>query len=137
MVNLISLFIGFLAYAGEVAVIANPSVTVHALTQEELKSIYMLKKTSWEDGTKIVLCALRPGTNSADVAPQELLKKTASETKRFWLAELFKGNTTASPKFVDSLRELVNYIENTPGSIAVVPGSEKLSGAKIKTIALK
>ena len=120
-----------LCFAGEVVVIVNPSVSETTLSKKEVGNIYLGKKTSWSDGSKIIFVIL-PGNAHASFL-KSYVGKTEAQFKTFWKKQVFTGKGSP-PKEFDSDQAMVEFVAQTAGAIGYV--SEGADVSKVKTITI-
>lgn len=118
-----------LCFAGDVVVIVNPSVPETALSKKDLCNIYLGKKTSWSDGSKIKFVVLKGDTHASFL--KDYVGKTENQFKTFWKKQVFTGKGSP-PKEFDSARAMIEYVAQTAGAIGYVPAGTDVS--KVKTI---
>jgi len=114
------------AYA-EDTVIVNPALQIAALDEEALKDIYLGRKTSWDDGSRVVVVVLKEGP-SLDHLLQRL-NKSAAQFLTGWKKLVFTGKGTM-PELVESEDALVALVSKTPGAIGYVDKSRLKDGVK-------
>jgi ABC-type phosphate transport system substrate-binding protein len=123
-------FILFLAFllpvvssAGEIVIITNENVTVSTLAQEDLKQIFLGKKTSWDNGDKIIF-VVQDRLSVKEPFLKTYVKKSASQYDNYWKKQVFTGKGKA-PQSFSSEQELVQFVSQTPGAISyVTPGAD-------------
>jgi len=108
-----------MAYAGDVVVICNDSVTVDTLNKRDIKNIFLGKKTRWEGGDKISFVTLKGG-DAHDLFLKLYVRKTSSQFSNYWKKKAFSGKGRI-PKSFGTPEELIDYVMKTPGAIGYVP----------------
>ena len=121
-----------LCLAGDVIVIVNKSVSESSLDQKFIKSIYLGKKTSWNDGSNITFVVLNGDVH--DTFLKKYVGKKASQFNAFWKKQIFTGKGIP-PKKLDSEKAMVEFVAQTPGAIGYVSANAKV--ANVKTITVK
>ncbi len=119
-----------LSAAGDVIIIANPSVAVSHFSQKDISNIFLGKKTNWKDDSKIVFVVQR----NSDVHKAFLknyVHKSPSQFDRYWKKLIFTGKG-ALPKSFESEQALIKYVGETKGAIGYV--SAKSNRVNVKTI---
>lgn len=118
--------------AGEVLIIANPSVPAEKLDPDEIKNIFLGKTAKWENNDMIMIVVFQ----DTDVHKNFLLKyikRTENQFENVWRQNLFTGKGT-QPVKVQSVDELVEYVSKTKGAIGYIDSDVKPSG-EIKVLA--
>ncbi len=122
-----------LCLAGDVALIANNSVSEGSLDRQMVQKIFLGKKSRWSDKTKIVPAMLKSGS-TRDTFLNDYVKKSPSQFENFWNQAIFTGKGTP-PKTFASEKELVSYVAATAGAVGFV--SSGTSTAGVKKISIK
>ena len=120
------------ASAGGVVVIANKSVPASSLDVEEVKNIFLSKKTQWRDGSKITFVALKNGSVQNSFL-KSYLQKTPSQYNRYFRTLVFTGKGKA-PRTFSTEAEVVSYVSSTEGAIGYVSSETNTRSAKVITV---
>lgn len=104
--------------AQSMVVIGN-DIGMKEIKMNYLKEVYQAKYTFWPN-KKSVHIAL-PGTQSEDAVYvyAQVYGKSVKEVQKFWLSIVFQGRAK-SPNFFDSSKELIDYVQRTPGAIGLL-----------------
>lgn len=121
-----------LCFAGDAVVITNPSVSETTLSKKDVGNIYLGKKTSWSDGSKIIFVVLTGG-DTHDTFLNSYVGKTASQFKTFWKKQVFTGKGSP-PKEFDSDQAMIDFVAQTAGAMGYVSAGADVS--KVKTITI-
>jgi hypothetical protein len=119
--------------AGDIIVIANPSVNATSVTGEELKSIFLLTKTALSDGSHVEPVLLKSGA-AHETFLKEHLGKTDAALGAYYRSLVFTGKASM-PKTLASDAEVVAYVAKTKGAIAYVHAGAPVDG--VKTLSVK
>lgn len=123
----IQLFIGScvlsvpMAEAQETVLIGNANVS-DTLKAEEVKQIFLGKKTRWADNSNIHFVLF----NKKDVYEafvKNYVGKTYSQYRNYWKKQVFSGKGRM-PKSFKNLNEMLEYLAGTEGSIGFMPLQE-------------
>ena len=120
-----------ICFAGDIVLIVNPSVPETTLSKNDLGNIYLGKKTSWSDGSKIKFVIQKGDINSSFV--KSFVGKTETQFKIFWKKQVFTGKGSP-PKEFDSDQAMVEFVAHTTGAIGYVSAGSDVS--KVKTISI-
>ena len=120
------------ASAGGVVVIANKNVSASSLSIEEVKNIFLSKKTQWRDGSKIEFVALESGATQDDFL-SSYLQKTSSQYDRYFRTLVFTGKGKA-PRTFSTEAEVISYVSSTAGAIGYVSSETNTRSAKVITV---
>jgi hypothetical protein len=122
------------AQTGDVAVVVNDGNSVTNLSSTDLRKILAGEKRSWPAGLPIKLLVRSPGTNER-VALLKLLGMTESEYKRYWTAQVFRGDAQAEPIVLPSNGMQREALIVYPGAIALVDFQDVKAGMKVLKVA--
>lgn len=88
-----------------------------------LKEVYQAKYTFWSN-KKTIQIAL-PGTQSEDAlfVYKTVYGKSVKDVQKFWLSMVFQGRAK-SPNFFDTSKDMIEYIQKTPGAIGLLKSDE-------------
>ena len=100
-----------LAYAGDIKVVANPSVTASAISTEELKAVFLLTKASIAEGGHVEPVLVKGGpTHEAFL--KEYVGKTDSALETYYRSLVFTGKASM-PKSFASDADVVAFVAKT------------------------
>jgi ABC-type phosphate transport system substrate-binding protein len=118
------------ATSAEVAVIANPSVSVGEVDKSMLYDVFSGDIKEWGNGDPIVLFDLKPKSD-VKTAFYDFLGKSASRMKSIWMKNLLTGEGQP-PESVETQAEILEMVASTPGAIGYV--DSKLVTGKVLTL---
>jgi len=120
------------ASAADVVVIANKNVTTSSLTADEVKDIFLAKKTQWENGQKINFVTLKDcDTHRAFL--KQYLQKSSSQFERYYRTLVFTGKGSL-PNTFNTENQLVDFVSGTDGAIGYVSSGIDTGSAKAITV---
>lgn len=99
-------------------IVVSPENRLSELRSEELKSIYLKDKKSWQDGTPIIPIDLEQ-PEAQDLFSKKILKKNVREVKIYWMQQIFTGRA-APPLIVQGDRQAKEYIALNRGAIGYI-----------------
>lgn len=114
---------------GQVAVIANRSVSELSISPAQLLDIYLLNTRTWSDGQVIDLTCLRENSNE-EKRFYDILRRTPLEMRKVWLRAQLSGQARP-PEMITSQEELVKRVGATPGAIGFVNRDKVQGNVKI------
>ena len=120
------------ALAGDVRIIANPSVTADAISAQEIKSVFLEQRNSLQDGTHVEPVLSRGGPAHATFL-KNYLGQNDGALQNYYRALVFTGKGSM-PKTLHTDEEVVAYIAKTRGAIGYVGATVTLDG--VKTLAV-
>lgn len=115
--------------AGDVVVIANKSVSDSTLSKDNLSKIYLGKKSTWSNGSRIRFVVLEGSTHAAFL--ENYVGKTESQFNTFWKKQVFTGKGSPPEEF-NSDKAMVDFVAQTAGAIGYVSAGTDVS--RVKTI---
>jgi TonB family protein len=127
-----TILLGASAVAGDVKVIANPSVKVESISARELKSLYLGEKSSI-NGTHVEPVIERRGP-AHEAFLRDYLGQTDDQLQKYYEALVFTGRGSM-PKTVSSDAEVVAYVAKTRGAIGYVGTAASVEGVRTLAIA--
>lgn len=116
------------AFAADVKVIANPSISASSLSSDELQRIFLQTKSSLEDGTH-VQAVLEKSGSTHEAFVKAYLGKTDAALQTYYRSLVFTGKGSM-PKTVSSDAEMVSFVSRTKGAIGYISASAPAAGTK-------
>lgn len=132
-IGLLAVCAGASALAADIKIIANPNVAVSSVSADELKSIFLLTKTSLSDGSHVEPVLEKAGPAHAAFL-KEFIGKTDNALETYYRSLVFTGKASM-PKMVASDAEVASYVAKTKGAIGYVSAGAGASG--VKTLEVK
>ena len=113
------------------AVVVNSHAAIAELSDDDLRDLFLGKRTAWDDGTKVVVVVLRSGPSH-----DALLRRLGRNPQQFltgWKKLVFTGKS-GMPEQVASEDELVEMVARTPGAIGYIDAGKVKDGVKALTV---
>ena len=123
------IFAAIETHAGEVAIIAHPSVKTDSFDKKQLNNVYRGEVRSWEDGTKIKVWDLGERGETRE-SFYDYLGVRPSRLKSLWMKQLLTGEGEP-PDEARTQEEMIKKIMATPGSIGYVDKELVDKGVKL------
>jgi len=120
------------ALAGNVKVIANPSVKAEAISAREVKSVFLEERNSLRDGTHVEPVLAKNGPAHAAFL-KDYLGQDDDALQNYYRSLVFTGKGSI-PKTLHSDEEVVAYVAKTRGAIGYVSSNAPVDG--VKTLAV-
>jgi hypothetical protein len=102
----------------ELNIIGNPESVPAELNMNLLRSVFRGEKQRWDDGVSIKIALMKTSTPIGVSTCKKVYNMTGNELNKYFLALVFQGKAKA-PIFFNSIKELENYVAETPGAIGV------------------
>jgi ABC-type phosphate transport system substrate-binding protein len=112
---------GVLADTKHMVIISHQNVT-DSVKKEDIKEIFLGKKTRWKDNSTILFIVLTDDT----VYPtflKDYVGKTIFQYVNYWKQQVFTGKGRMPKSFANS-KDVIQFVADTPGAISFVPEQE-------------
>jgi len=126
-------FSSAVAQTGCVAVVVNEKNPITNLSATELRRVLAGEKHFWTGGLPIRLFVRAPGANERDVL-LKFLGMSESEYKRYWTAQVFRGDAQMEPVGLFSNGMQREAVVLYPGAVALVNLQDVKLGMKVLKI---
>lgn len=120
-------------FAGELIVVANKNVKDVQLSKDDIKAIFLGKKTEWSDSSKISFVVLKNKQDEEDFM-KNYVGKSFDQFNNYWKQQVFTGNGQM-PKAFDNVKDLVDYVSKTDGAVGYL--SSDTPAADLKKLEVK
>lgn len=107
------------------------NTSVSAVDSETASKIFQARTNAYTDGTSFVIGTLSFSSDATDAMYEALIGKSAKRIERVWTKKQFSGKGVVPTEFETS-EELVNWVADTKGAIAIVDSAD--TNSKVKTI---
>ena len=118
-----------LAAAADVAVIVHPT-NKNTFAVSDVESIFMLKKSTFTDGSKATPFYLSGDETSRNIFNEKALGKSSSQLKAYWSKLVFTGKGTPPPELATSA-DAVAKVAADPTAVAYVDKSAVTPAVKV------
>lgn len=105
-------------------IIANPSGSNQGISLDDIKSIFLKKRTNWPRGGNAVPINARKGSAVREEFVQRVLNMTQAEESNYWKEEQIKSGLTAPVEFSNVLKAVFKL----KGSVSYIYRSEYREG---------
>ena len=116
------------ALAGDVKIIANPSVKTDSTSVGELRRVFLLQRKALNDGSPVVPVLQKSGP-AHDAFFRQYLGRDYGEVWTYYQGLVFTGKGSI-PKQLGSDAEVVQYVAHTKGAIGYVSPDTSTDGVK-------
>lgn len=118
------------ASASDLLVIANPAVgDVGPLSANEVAAIYLLRVTTWPNGTHVVPVNRELGSAIRTDFTALILKQDMATLAVYWNEMHFKGKMP--PLIQPSEAAMLTFVQRIPGAIGYIDAATAPSGVKV------
>jgi len=122
------LFAALCALAGDVKIIANPSVKADSISVGELRRVFLLQCKALNDGSPVVP-ALQKSGPAHDAFFRQYFGRDYEEVWTYYQGLVFTGKASI-PKQLGSDDEVVEYVAHTKGAIGYINPTSSTDGVK-------
>ncbi len=120
------------AVAGDIKVVANPSVTADSISVAELRSVFLLQRRTLRDGSAVEPVLQKRGAPH-EAFLRQYLNRDSEEIHIYYQGLVFTGKGSM-PKQLDSDAEVVAYVAHTRGAIGYVSSGSPADGVRVLTV---
>lgn len=123
------------ARAGELLIVANPSVAVPApLSLGQIAAIYLLRITRWPDGSHIVPVNREATSAVRALFTERVLRQSNASLAAYWNEMHFKGRLP--PVVQESEQAVLAFVRKVPGAIGYIAaaGESAVPPAGVKVL---
>lgn len=101
-----------------IIVIAN-SIEQDNITKKELKEIFLGTADSWKNNSNVLIVLPSSKYPQKNRLTEIVMGRTHDGVRRYWLSLVFQGRANP-PIYLDNNDEIINYVKQNKGSIAVM-----------------
>jgi hypothetical protein len=118
------------AQENDVAVVASSTNSTNNLSVGDLRKMFSGTKHSWPEGQPIKLITRGPGC-AERLLLLKLLDMSEDEYKRYWTAQVFRGEADSPPLVVPSVGMQKEAFMTFPGALSLVSAKDVKPGMKV------
>ena len=109
------------AWAADYALVTNKSNPVSSISAQNAKNIFLGKKTTWENGVKIVVFT-QSGSPVHSAFTKSVVGKTPQQFSTFWKKALFSG-MGIPPRDLMGDAYILKSVAAQPGAVSYISAS--------------
>jgi ABC-type phosphate transport system substrate-binding protein len=110
--------------SGDLAIIVNKAAPVSALSGDDLRVIYLGRRETWSDGSKVIAIVPALETPEAQMLLKTVCHMAPGDYKKYFMQMAFQGKSFAMVKTAPSAAVVKALVSQTPGAIGVVRVSQ-------------
>src|SRR3954468_23651232 len=118
----------------DIAVIVNPDTPVSELSLAEVRKVFRGERQYWTKDVPVVLLIRAPVAREREVVLKQLYGMTESQFKQYWIAKIFRAESTTRPKIVFSNKMATELVGVIPGAIAFVSQKDIPADSKVRVL---
>jgi hypothetical protein len=121
--------------AAEFAVIASSGVPVNDLTLDELRRVFLFKRSVWRPGQPVNVMLPDSGRPARAFLLRHIYRMSDQDLRRFILERIFQAEIDFAPKVVSSDLEALAFVKAGRSIVTIVSaGAPRLSDVKVLRI---
>ena len=128
LIVFMTLFLPVFSLASDIVIVANENVPASSLAMDDIKQIFLGRKTTWDNGAKIIF-VVQDGTDAGESFLKTYIRKNAYQYDIYWRKQVFTGRGKP-PKSFSSDQELVQFVSQTPNAVGFVSTGTDIGKAK-------
>jgi ABC-type phosphate transport system substrate-binding protein len=109
----------------EFVIIANKPDEV-SLNKRQLTNIFRGQKAFWDNENPITIVLPSDKHEHAEEIAKLVYNQSHLSVRKYWFSLVFQGRSNA-PKFFDTDTEIIDYVRQTPGAIAIVKNPKAIT----------
>lgn len=114
----------------QLVVIVNPGISETRLDADELRAVFLRKRTWWRDKQPIIPINFPVGNGLRTAFDSAVLGFNGAEAARYWIDARIRSGTEA-PMSIASAPLLARVIKQLPGSIGYVEAATVPAGVRV------
>jgi ABC-type phosphate transport system substrate-binding protein len=118
--------------AAGLVVVVHPDVNAESISDDDLRRIFLGKRTRWSGGEKIVPVVLEGGAIHREFV-EEYLDRSVAKYVTYWKQAVFTGRGVP-PRAFASEDELRFYVSRTPGAVGYLDEGSPHEGVRVLQI---
>lgn len=117
----------------QVVAIISPSYNPGPVSRNLLRAIFVMRLAKWNDGTPIKVYVFDDSSPTHESFSKEILQFFPRQLRQAWDRQVFSG-LGQYPQQVESVQEMLDKIQSTPGSIGYITKDEVNENVRILQI---
>ena len=126
---LAALLFSTFAQAEGLFVVAHSQVQANSISIDELTSIYLIQKSTWNDGVPVVPVNREADSGTREEFSKKVFNRSPRELADYWNRLRFQGKLP--PLVQTSDQAVVGFVSKVPGAIGYISGLQAPTGVKV------
>lgn len=122
------------AAAENLSIVVNPDTPVDGLSLAELRKLFLGDRQFWTPNLRVVLLVRAPVAREREVVLRQIYQMTEAQFRQYWIAKIFRAETTSGPKIVYSSEMTTELVAAIRGSISFIAAAKIPPGVKVLRI---
>lgn len=120
--------------SGSIAIVVHPDTPIGDLSIAEVRKVFLGDRQFWNSNLRVVLLVRAPIAREREVVLRAIYQMSEAQFRQYWIAKVFRAETTSGPKIVYSAEMTNELITAIPGSIGFMPAEKVQQGMKVLRI---
>lgn len=117
----------------QVVAITSSSFNPGSVSRNVLRAIFVMRLARWNDGTPIKVYVFDDASTTHEAFSKEVLQFFPRQLRQAWDRQVFSG-LGQYPQQVESVEDMLEKIQSTPGSIGYITKNEVKENVRILQI---
>ncbi len=100
-------------------IVIGNNIGTKQLSTKEISQIFKGKYTSWPNNEQTIIVLPSSKNENVEVVAKFLFNGKKDVMMKYWLSLVFQGRANP-PVFLERDKEIIEYVETNPGSIAII-----------------
>ena len=98
------------------------NVDIKSASTKHIQSVFRGKYSSWNNRQSVIIVLPSKKNENCQQVASYLYETSLTGMQKFWLSQVFQGRSNP-PVFLDTDKDIINYIEKNPGAIGIISRS--------------
>ena len=123
LVILFSSFSSGISASGGIAIIIHNENPIDDISSGDLARIFKQEKKQWKDGRQVYLIMQEAGSREKEVILKKVFRMDPEELKKFWMAQMFRGEISSFPKTLSSNAAVKRFVSQVAVAVGFIDAS--------------
>ena len=119
------------AWAKDVAVVVHPEVEEEGLTLVQVRRMLLGNRQFWSQSQRVTLLVPASSIPEREVLLRVIYEMTDAQYRHYWIAKVFRAESTVAPKLFYSDEVAFKLIRGIPGAVALVDADQVPQDLKV------
>ncbi len=102
-----------------VQVIVHPDLNADDISIDDLRNIFLRRKTLWPNGVQISPMAQHPNSPARHYFDKHIFNRSPMALRAYWNQQIFSGRQLPPPERLND-KEVIDFVSATPGAIGYI-----------------
>ena len=100
-------------------VIVHPDLIFDHISIEDIRNIFLRRKTQWPNGERILPVAQQPDSPARLYFDKRVFLRSPMALRAYWNQQIFSGRQLPPPERLND-QEVIEFVSTTPGAIGYI-----------------